>query len=55
MAAKKRKRRTTRLAAEIREAVAREREAEIEYGMKEFLQGLLVGFIIGFFIATQLL
>ena len=30
------------------------RLAEIEYGMKEFLHGLLIGFIIGFLIATQL-
>jgi len=52
MAKKKRK---PRMSASLREAIAREREAEIEYGMKEFLQGLLVGFIIGFFIATQLL
>ena len=51
----KRRKKTTALEAKIRSAVAREREAEIEYGMKEFLQGLLVGFIIGFFIATQLL
>jgi hypothetical protein len=29
--------------------------AEIEYGLKEFLQGLLVGFIIGFIIASQVL
>ncbi|MEM4714014.1 MAG: hypothetical protein QXQ79_00500 [Candidatus Nanoarchaeia archaeon] len=28
-----------------------EREAEIEYGLKEFIQGVLVGFIIGFLIA----
>ena len=28
---------------------------EIEYGIKEFVQGLLVGFIIGFIVATQLL
>ncbi len=28
---------------------------EIEYGIKEFIQGLLVGFIIGFIVATQLL
>lgn len=42
------------LLKEIRTVVAREREAEIEYGMKEFIQGLLVGFIIGFIIATQL-
>jgi len=42
------------LLREIRGVVAREREAEIEYGMKEFIQGLLVGFIIGFLIATQL-
>lgn len=39
----------------VRGMVAREMEAEIEYGMKEFIQGLLVGFIIGFLIATQLL
>jgi predicted transcriptional regulator len=52
---KRKRKRPSRLEASIRTAVAREREAEIEYGMKEFLQGLLVGFIIGFFIATQLL
>jgi hypothetical protein len=40
------------LLREIRGAVGR--GAEIEYGMKEFLQGLLVGFILGFLIATQL-
>jgi len=28
--------------------------SKVEYGMKEFLQGALVGFIIGFLIATQL-
>jgi len=28
---------------------------EIEYGIKEFIQGLLIGFIVGFLIATQLL
>jgi len=28
---------------------------EIEYGMKEFIQGLLIGVILGFLIATQLL
>ncbi len=28
---------------------------EIEYGIKEFVQGLLVGLILGFLIATQLL
>jgi F0F1-type ATP synthase assembly protein I len=44
-----------RLLQDIRGVVAREREAEIEYGLKEFIQGLLVGFIIGFLIATQLL
>ena len=27
---------------------------EIEYGIKEFIQGLLVGAILGFLIATQL-
>ena len=43
----------TKLLREIRGAVRR--EAEIQYGMKEFLQGLLVGVIIGFLIATQLL
>ena len=43
------------LLSEIRGVVGTEREAEIEYGMKEFVQGLLVGFIIGFLIATQLL
>lgn len=43
------------LLREIRGAVGREFTAEVEYGMKEFIQGLLVGFIIGFLIATQLL
>jgi F0F1-type ATP synthase assembly protein I len=42
------------LLGQIRTAVAKEREAEIEYGLKEFIQGLLIGFIIGFLIATQL-
>ncbi len=40
------------LLREIRGAVSS--SAEIEYGIKEFLQGLLVGFIIGFLVATQL-
>ena len=43
------------LLREIRGVVGKEMEAEVEYGMKEFIQGLLVGFIIGFLIATQLL
>jgi len=43
------------LLREIRGSVGREFRAEVEYGMKEFIQGLLVGFIIGFLIATQLL
>jgi hypothetical protein len=47
--------RREQLLGEIRGVVAREREAEVEYGMKEFIQGLLVGFIIGFLIASQLL
>jgi len=29
--------------------------AEIEYGFKEFIQGLLIGFVIGFVIATLLI
>ena len=29
--------------------------AEIEYGLKEFFQGVLVGFIIGFIVAIILL
>ncbi len=33
----------------------RSRAAEIEYGLKEFVQGLLVGFILGILVATQLL
>jgi len=49
------RRRKKALLREIRGVVAREREAEIEYGIKEFVQGLLVGFIIGFLIATQLI
>lgn len=49
-----RRRAKRELLREIRGVVAREREAEIEYGIKEFVQGLLVGFIIGFLIATQL-
>lgn len=28
---------------------------EVEYGIKEFIQGLIVGLIVGFLIATQLL
>jgi len=40
---------------QIRGVVAREREAEIEYGLKEFIQGAIIGFIIGFLIASQLL
>jgi len=28
---------------------------EIEYGIKEFIQGLLIGLVIGFLIASQLL
>lgn len=28
---------------------------EVEYGIKEFIQGLLIGLILGFLIATQLL
>lgn len=47
-------RRKTKLLREIRGVVAKERRAEIEYGIKEFVQGLLVGFIIGFLIAMQL-
>lgn len=43
------------LLKEIRSTVAREQGAEVEYGIKEFVQGLLVGFIIGFLIATQLI
>lgn len=29
--------------------------ARMEYGLKEFLQGLLVGFLVGFLIATQVI
>ncbi|MBD3262780.1 hypothetical protein GF374_00170 [Candidatus Woesearchaeota archaeon] len=42
------------LLKEIRSVVAKEERAEIEYGIKEFIQGLLIGFIIGFLIAMQL-
>ena len=28
---------------------------EVEYGIKEFIQGLLIGLLIGFLIASQLL
>lgn len=35
--------------------MAKMSKEEVEYGIKEFIQGLLVGFIIGFIIATQLL
>lgn len=35
--------------------LSREREAEIEYGLKEFLQGLLIGIILGFLIAMAFL
>lgn len=28
---------------------------KVEYGIKEFLQGAIVGFIIGFIVATQLI
>jgi len=48
------RKRKTKLLREIRGVVAKERRAEIEYGIKEFVQGLLVGFIIGFLIAMQL-
>jgi len=43
------------LLREIRSTVGRQLGAEVEYGLKEFIQGLLVGFIIGFLIATQVL
>ena len=29
--------------------------AEIEYGLKEFFQGVLIGFIIGFIVAIVLI
>lgn len=51
----RRKFRKNTLSQKISGAIAREREAEIEYGLKEFIQGLLVGFIVGFLIATQVL
>ncbi len=38
----------SRLARNLRRA------EEIEYGIKELLQGLFLGFIIGFLVATQL-
>ena len=28
---------------------------EVEYGIKEFVQGLLIGLLIGFLLASQLL
>ena len=28
---------------------------EVEYGIKEFIQGLLIGLLIGFLLASQLL
>ena len=39
-----------------RDFLARELKlsSRTEYGLKEFIQGALVGFIIGFLIATQL-
>lgn len=51
----RRRRKRKDLLKEIRSVAARERVAEIEFGIKEFVQGLLVGFIVGFLIATQLL
>ncbi len=38
----------SRLARDLRRA------EEIEYGIKELLQGLFIGFIIGFLVAVQL-
>lgn len=40
------------LLREIRGTVGKEHVAEFEYGMKEFFQGLFVGFIIGFLTVT---
>jgi uncharacterized membrane protein (Fun14 family) len=34
-------------------SLARERMQELEYGLKEMFQGNIVGFIIGFLLATQ--
>ena len=39
----------------MRAELARERRIEIEYGLKEFVQGLLVGLVVGLIIATQFL
>jgi len=46
------KRKKSNLLREIKGTVSK--EAELEYGIKEFMQGALIGFIIGFLIATQL-
>ena len=35
--------------------MARMSREEVEYGIKEFIQGLLIGLLIGFLIASQLL
>ena len=40
---------------DILEEIRGERLEEIEYGLKEFFQGLLIGFVIGFVIAAFLL
>ena len=43
-----------KLIREIRGQLAVERQEEIEYGLKELIQGILIGFILGFIIAVQL-
>ncbi len=40
--------------AELRKDLSSDRADEIQYGMKEFIQGVLIGFILGFVIAAQL-
>ncbi len=50
-----RRKRSSSMVRSLRTQLAAERQAEIEYGMKELIQGVLIGFIIGFIVATQLL
>ena len=42
------------LIKELRGDLAAERLEEVEYGLKELIQGVLIGFIIGFILALQL-
>ncbi len=39
---------------ELRSEISSDRAEEIQYGMKEFIQGVLIGFILGFIVAAQL-